>query len=104
MRAVQINEYGSVEKLELNEIAVPEINSDDLLIKVKASSINPVDWKIREGYLQEMIPYEMPLTLGWDVAGVVEKVGADVSEFSVGDEVFSRPDIARNGTYVDYIL
>ncbi|MGC9492798.1 NADP-dependent oxidoreductase, partial [Vibrio genomosp. F10] len=103
MRAVQIHQYGGTETLKLENVAKPEINDDDILISVKSASINPVDWKIREGYLQSFIPYELPLTLGWDVAGVVAEVGSNVKEFSVGDEVFSRPNISRNGSYADYI-
>ncbi|WGV98356.1 NADP-dependent oxidoreductase [Vibrio sp. YMD68] len=103
MRAVRIHQYGGTETLKLENVDKPEINDDDILISVKSASINPVDWKIREGYLQSFIPYELPLTLGWDVAGVVAEVGSNVKEFSVGDEVFSRPDITRNGSYADYI-
>jgi NADPH:quinone reductase-like Zn-dependent oxidoreductase len=103
MRAIRINQYGSVETLQLDEIDTPKINGDDILIKVKASSINPVDWKIREGYLKDYIPYQLPVTLGWDVAGVVSEVGSDVTDFKVGDEVFSRPDISRDGTFADYV-
>ena len=103
MRAVRIHQYGGTETLQVDMIDTPKINDDDILIKTKASSINPVDWKIREGYLKEMIPYELPLTLGWDVAGIVEQVGAAVTDFKVGDEVFSRPDISRQGSYADYV-
>tara|TARA_R110001583_G_scaffold33943_1_gene114529 strand:+ start:8521 stop:9450 length:930 start_codon:yes stop_codon:yes gene_type:complete len=103
MRAVRIHQYGGIDTLQLEQVETPVINADDILIKVKSSSINPVDWKIREGYLQAFIPYQLPLTLGWDVAGVVTAVGASVTDFKIGDEVFSRPDIARNGTYADYI-
>ncbi|WP_022940502.1 NADP-dependent oxidoreductase [Psychromonas hadalis] len=103
MRAVQIKQYGGTETLQLVQIDTPKINADDLLIQVKSAAINPVDWKIREGYLQEFIPYTLPVTLGWDVAGIVIEIGAEVSDFKVGDEVFSRPDISRNGSYADFI-
>lgn len=103
MRAVRIHQYGSTDTLKLDQVDMPEIQADDLLVAVKAAAINPVDWKIREGYLQQFIPYELPVTLGWDVAGVVTKVGAAVTKFKVGDEVFSRPAIGRNGSYADYI-
>ncbi|MFA0515082.1 NADP-dependent oxidoreductase [Vibrio breoganii] len=103
MRAVRIHQYGGTETLKLEQIDKPTINDDDILIQVKAASINPVDWKIREGYLKDFIPYAMPITLGWDVSGIVTQVGSNVSQFSVGDEVFSRPDIARDGSYADYI-
>ncbi|SON50148.1 NADP-dependent oxidoreductase [Vibrio tapetis] len=103
MRAIQIQQYGGVEKLQLQQVEKPAINADDILVLVKSAAINPVDWKIREGYLQAFIPYEMPFTLGWDVSGVVAEVGANVTEFNVGDEIFSRPAINRNGSYADYI-
>lgn len=103
MRAVQINQYGGTETLQLVQIDTPKINADDILIQVKSAAVNPVDWKIREGYLQEFIPYALPVTLGWDVAGIVTEIGADVRDFKVGDEVFSRPDINRNGSYADFI-
>ncbi|GLS90901.1 oxidoreductase [Psychromonas marina] len=103
MRAVRIHQYGGTETLQLDQIDTPTINADDILINVKAAAINPVDWKIREGYLQQFIPYKLPVTLGWDVAGVVTQVGTEVTDFKVGDEVFSRPDIARDGSYADYI-
>ena len=72
-------------------------------MRVVAASINPVDWKVREGYLAQMIPHALPLTLGWDVSGVVEQVGAQVTQWQAGDAVFSRPDLARNGTYAEYV-
>lgn len=103
MRAVRIHQYGGTETLQLEQIEIPKIDADDILIKVKAAAINPVDWKIREGHLQDFIPYQLPVTLGWDVAGIVTEVGAEVSDFKVGDEVFSRPDISRDGSYADYI-
>jgi NADPH:quinone reductase-like Zn-dependent oxidoreductase len=103
MRAVRIHQYGGVDTLTLDNIDKPTINNDDILIQVKSASINPVDWKIREGYLQAFIPYELPLTLGWDVAGIVTEVGSQVTEFTVGDEVFSRPAINRQGSYADFI-
>ena len=89
MRAIQIQQYGGTETLQLVQIDTPKINVDDILIQVKATSINPVDWKIREGYLQEFIPYKLPVTLGWDVAGIISAVGASVTDFKVGDEVCS---------------
>lgn len=103
MKAVQIHQYGGRDALTVEEIEIPEINADDLLVRVVASSVNPVDWKIREGYLKDLLPHHLPLTLGWDVAGIVEKTGSNVQGFKVGDEVFSRPNIARNGTYAEYI-
>lgn len=82
---------------------MPEIGSEEVRVRVVAASVNPVDWKIREGYLKQMIDYPLPLTLGWDVSGVIEAVGSEVTGFKVGDAVYSRPDIRRNGTYAEYV-
>jgi NADPH:quinone reductase-like Zn-dependent oxidoreductase len=103
MKAVRIHEYGNASVLAYEDAPLPSITSNDVLVRVVAASVNPVDWKIREGYLRQMISYPLPLTLGWDVSGVVAAVGADVSRFKVGDAVFSRPDIKRNGTYAEYV-
>ena len=103
MKAVRIHEYGNSNVLAFEDAPKPSITAEDVLIRVVATSVNPVDWKIREGYLQEMISYEMPLTLGWDVSGVIEAVGAEVTRFNVGDAVYSRPDITRNGTYAEFV-
>lgn len=102
MKAVRIHGYGDVGVLKYEDAPMPAVGARDVLVRVVAASVNPVDWKIRAGYLQQMIPYQLPLTLGWDVSGVVESVGKDVSRFKVGDAVFSRPDIKRNGTYAEY--
>jgi NADPH:quinone reductase-like Zn-dependent oxidoreductase len=103
MNAVRIHEYGNVDVLKLEETPLPRIGVDELLIKIFASSVNPVDWKVREGHLQGMKLHHLPLTLGWDVSGVVEKTGSAVTNFKVGDEVFTRPAIERDGSYAEYI-
>lgn len=103
MKAVRIHAYGNADMLQYEEAPIPDVAPNDVLVRVVAASVNPVDWKIREGYLKQMIPYQFPLTLGWDVSGVVEAVGQKVSRFQVGDAVFSRPDIKRNGTYAEYV-
>ena len=102
MKAVQINEFGDRSVLLLNDIDMPAPADGEVLIKVMAASVNPVDWKIREGYLQPLLNHKLPLTLGWDVAGEVTAVGKNVTELNVGDAVYSRPDIAKNGSYAEY--
>jgi NADPH:quinone reductase-like Zn-dependent oxidoreductase len=104
MKAVRIHNYGNTGVLSYEDAPMPSVTSNEVLVRVVAASVNPVDWKIREGYLKQMISYSMPLTLGWDVSGVVESVGAEVSRFKVGDPVYSRPDIKRNGTYAEYVV
>ena len=103
MKAVRIHEYGNENVLIYEDAPVPEIQDDEVLIKVHATSVNPVDWKTREGYIKEMIPHKFPMILGWDVSGVIENVGSKVTNFRKGDSVYSHPDINRNGTYAEYI-
>ena len=103
MKAVRIHAYGGPEVLVYEDTPLPAIADDDVLIRVYAAAVNPVDWIIRAGHLQEFLPYTLPLTLGWDVSGVVEAVGADVTSFKPGDEVYARPNIARDGAYAEYI-
>lgn len=102
MKAVRIHTYGGVETLRYEDAPRPEPAADEVLIAVHAAGINPVDWKIREGHLGED-EQRIPLILGWDVSGVVESVGSDVTAFEVGDEVYSRPEITKPGAYAEYI-
>ena len=102
MKAVQIQGFGDRSALELNSIAIPTPAENEVLIKVKSASVNPVDWKIREGYLQPLLNHPLPLTLGWDVSGEVVAIGEKVSTLKVGDAVYSRPDIAKSGSYAEY--
>lgn len=103
MKAVQIHAFGGREVLELNDIAIPEAKQGEVLIKIHAASVNPVDWKIRQGYLQPLLNHALPLTMGWDVSGEVVAVGGGVIHLKVGDEVYSRPNIANNGSYAVYM-
>jgi NADPH:quinone reductase-like Zn-dependent oxidoreductase len=104
MRAVCIYAYGGPEVLVYEDAPCPRPRDGEVLIRVHAAGINPVDWKIREGRLKDMIPTTFPLVLGWDVSGVVETVGGNMSRLAGGDEVFSRPDISRDGAYAEYIV
>ncbi|WP_431291791.1 NADP-dependent oxidoreductase [Pedobacter sp. P26] len=104
MKAVRIHEFGGPEVLSIDEIPVPQPAPDEVLIKVHATSVNPVDWKIREGQRKEKFPVKLPLTLGWDVSGTIEALGEKVSAFRKGDEVYGRPDPTKNGAYAEYIV
>lgn len=101
MKAIRIHSYGGPEKLVYEDASRPTLNDDDVLIKVHAAGVNPVDWKIRQGYMEGRV--KLPLILGWDVAGVVEEKGKAVSKLEIGDKVYSRPSIFRNGAYAEYI-
>lgn len=103
MKAVRIHSYGGPDVLVYEDAPRPSIADDEILVRVHAAAINPVDWKIREGYLKQMIAYQLPVILGWDVSGIVEEVGSRVKDFQVGDAVYSRPDLTRNGGYAEYI-
>ncbi|WP_412468518.1 NADP-dependent oxidoreductase [Pedobacter sp. KLB.chiD] len=103
MKAVRIHDFGGPEVLSIDEIPVPKPASDEVLIKVHATSVNPVDWKIREGQRKDKFPAKLPLTLGWDVSGTIEDIGEKVSTFKKGEEVYGRPDPTKNGAYAEYI-
>src|SRR5579875_1207971 len=104
MKAVRIHEYGGPEVLKIEEVEKPTPAADDVLIKVYATSVNPVDSKIRSGKNHKRYNNPLPLTLGWDVSGTIEEMGADVKGFKKGDEVYSRPDLNRDGTYAEYVV
>jgi NADPH:quinone reductase-like Zn-dependent oxidoreductase len=89
MKAAQINAYGGKEVVEINENApMPQLSVGQVLVEVRAAGINPVDWKIREGYMKEGAPLEFPATLGGDFSGVVKETAVDVVNFEAGEEVY----------------
>ena len=103
MKAITIRDYGGPEVLNYEEVPVPEIGPDEALIKVHSCGVNPIDWKIRQGYVKGRVHYEMPLILGWDVSGIVDEVGPLVKRFKRGDKVFARPSTSRNGGYAEFV-
>ena len=99
MKAVQINSYGGVEELKVNgEVSKPTPGEGQVLIEVMASSINPFDWKVREGYVKEYIKLQFPATVGGDFAGVVIGLGENVADLKIGDEVFGQAAVFAGGT------
>jgi NADPH:quinone reductase-like Zn-dependent oxidoreductase len=104
MKAVRMHSYGGPEVLIYGDAPRPMPGPGEVLIRVHAAGVNPVDWKVREGYLQQMIHYSLPLIPGWDVSGQVEALGPGVVTVQEGEEVFSRPDISRDGAYAEYIV
>ncbi|MEU1367450.1 NADP-dependent oxidoreductase [Streptomyces sp. NPDC005803] len=103
MRAVTIKEFGGYEVLTAERVARPEPLPTEVLVRVHAAGINPVDWKTRAG--QGMAGLQtMPLILGWDVSGVVEEVGFGVTTLAPGDEVYAMPWFPRPaGAYAEYV-
>ena len=104
MKAVRIHKYGGLETLVYENAPVPEVGPSEVFIKVHAAGVNPVDWKIREGHMKDIISYQFPLILGLDMAGVIVNVGSLVTRFKAGDAVFVRPDISQNGCYAEYAV
>ncbi|MGW2212027.1 NADP-dependent oxidoreductase [Streptomyces sp. NPDC001781] len=105
MKAITLQEYGSADDLRLVETPDPKVAPGEVLIRVKAAGVNPVDWKLAAGHLDPIMEVRFPLIPGWDVSGVVEQVGLDATEFAVGDEVFGyiRKDWAQNGAYAELV-
>ncbi|MGW8377598.1 NADP-dependent oxidoreductase [Streptomyces sp. ODS28] len=105
MKAITQQQYGGPEALELTEQPEPKVAPGEVLIRVKAAGINPVDWKLGAGYLDGIMETRFPLIPGWDVSGVVEATGFDATEFAVGDEVFGyvRKDWAQLGAYAEKV-
>ncbi|MBL7670445.1 MAG: NADP-dependent oxidoreductase [Bdellovibrionaceae bacterium] len=105
MKAITIDKFGGPEVLKMTNVPTPIPMDREVRIKISYASVNPVDWKIREGYLATMIPHHFPLIPGWDLAGVIESCGKDVTSFKVGDRVFSyarKPEV-QWGTYAEFI-
>lgn len=105
MKALQIKKYGEIKDgLSINRVEKPSPNAKDILIEVKAASLNPIDYKMVEGHLKEMVPLDLPCTIGFDVSGVVIEKGADVSNFEIGDEVYSRVPQDQMGTVAEFVV
>jgi len=102
MKALAIRRYKAA--AEIMDLPRPEPGPGDLLVRVRAASVNPVDYKIRDGGLKVLIPYSFPLILGNDLAGDVEAIGPGVSQFKVGDAIYSRLDKDRIGAIAEYAL
>lgn len=103
MLAARIHEYGGPEVLRIDEVAKPSPGPRDVLVRVRAAAVNPIDWKVRSGAQRGVMRYRLPWILGLDVSGVVEARGERVTRFEVGDEVWSSPTHRRPGTYAEYV-
>ncbi|MGA5500165.1 NADP-dependent oxidoreductase [Streptomyces umbrinus] len=103
MRAFTVERYGSKDGVRVGDVPEPDVGADDVLVRIVAASVNPLDRMIRDGEMKTILPYKVPFVLGNDLAGVVVEVGAAVTRFAVGDEVFARPDKNRIGTFAERI-
>jgi NADPH2:quinone reductase len=105
MRAITYSRHGDADVLELTEQPDPKVGPDSVLVRVRAASVNPVDWKARQGHLDRIMDVQLPVVPGWDVAVVVERAGLDTPELAPGDEVFGyvRKDWLHGGTFAELV-
>lgn len=103
MKAIITKKYGSPDVLEIQEIKKPTINSNEILVKIYASSINPIDCKVRNGNEVILTGVKPPKVLGADYAGVVEEIGGKFTAFKIGDKVWGKVNSFKGGTYAEYI-
>jgi NADPH:quinone reductase-like Zn-dependent oxidoreductase len=104
MKAIRIHQYGGPEVLAQVEMQRPAPGANEVLIKVKAASVNPFDWKVRAGYMKDFLPLTFPATLGLDVSGTVEEVGPGAARFKRGDEVYVSLEMGAGGGYAEYVV
>lgn len=104
MKAAQINEYGDNSVIKIQEVDKPAITNGQVLVEVHAAALNPVDSAIRAGYMQEMAPLKLPVTLGGDIAGIVVEIANDVTNFAVGDKVYGQSSVVfgLSGAFAEY--
>ena len=105
MKAIAINDFGGKEKLHFQEFPTPMPSDNEVLIQIHYAGVNPVDWKIREGYLKKVFPCQFPLIPGWEVSGKVAAVGQNVNHLKIGTEVFAyiRKPLVQWGAYAEYV-
>jgi NADPH:quinone reductase-like Zn-dependent oxidoreductase len=105
MKAARIHSYGGPEVVWVEEAPPPTVSEpDDVVVRVLAAGVNPIDWLFRNGFGKEMFHHALPMTLGCDVAGTVQKVGSGVHRFKAGDPVYGYLNLQRNGAFAEYVL
>lgn len=106
MKAIIFKSFGASSVLESATVPTPKPSKDEVLIRISHTSVNPVDWKIREGYLQKALPHVLPIIPGWDAAGEIAEVGEGVRDLAVGESVYAytRLPEVHAGTYAEYIV
>ncbi len=103
MKAFQINKYGDNSELKLVDVSIPQPLPHQVLVQLRASSVNPVDYKIRSGFLSANLPKTFPFTLGWEGAGIIKAIGDEVKSYSIGDEVMLMANFLQGGTYAEFV-
>lgn len=105
MRAITYDQFGDPDVLTLTDLPEPKVGPAEVLVRVRSAAVNPVDWKVAAGGLDALMNTVFPAIPGWDVAGVVERVGLDTPEFAPGDEViaYARKDYVQGGTFAELV-
>lgn len=103
MKAFLVERYGDADTVRAGDVPDPQVGREDVLVRIHAASVNPLDLKIRDGDLKVILPYRAPFVLGNDLAGVIVGVGPGVTRFAVGDEVYARPHQDRIGAFAELI-
>src|SRR5487761_23151 len=101
MQAIRIHRYGGPEELKLEQSPRPVPQAGEVLVRVYAAGVNPIDWKIRQGLMKDFQPVTFPSILGIEVAGVVADLGPEVTDFEVGQAIFERSN--NGGDYAEYV-
>jgi NADPH:quinone reductase-like Zn-dependent oxidoreductase len=104
MKAAVLDKFGPASVLEVREVPQPRPEEGQVLVQIHAASINPIDWKMREGQMAARYGSDFPMILGWDCSGVVVAIGPGVDSFAVGDEVFARSDVGTGRCYAEYAV
>lgn len=99
MKAIRIHQFGNADTLQLEEVSPLTAGDDQVLARVRDAGVNPIDWKIRQGYLKDVMPAQFPMTIGQDFAGEVIEIGPTVTQYRRGDRVFGF----AQGTYAEYV-
>lgn len=106
MKAITYEEFGGANVLEASDLPTPEAGPGEVLVKLHAAGVNPIDWKIRNGQFECVFEHAFPITPGWDMAGVIEALGEGAKNFTTGDKVYAYTRFAKAevGTYAEYIV
>jgi len=103
MKAAQLLKYDKSAKLQINELPIPEINDNEVLVKVKVAAVNPLENLITTGSVKLIQDYKLPATMGNELTGVIEKIGSSVKDFKTGDKIYTRLPLNKIGAFAEYV-
>lgn len=103
MKAAQLQKYEKNAKLQINEVSIPKITADEVLVKVKVAAVNPLENLISSGSIKLIQNYKLPQTMGNELTGVIEEIGQNVHGFAVGDKIYTRLPLYKIGAFAEYV-